>query len=226
MSYRISLSPLLALAALTSLALSVTTVSAQNSTPPVVPGTTVSSTAVPGSATQSPAQLTPGVADVLRLSQAQVGDDVIVSFIKSSGRSYGGMSASEIAYLHQQGVSDQVVTAMLNQPKQVPQAPPHTAQQTQVAPAPAPADVAPQLSASPTVTYSQPAAPSTVYVVPSSPTVDYGYYPSYGYYGYPYPALSFSFGFGGGYWGGHYYGHGGGYHGGGYYHGGGHGGHR
>jgi len=137
------------------------------------------------------------------------------------------MSASEIVYLHEQGVSDSVVNAMLNQAKQLTAAA-QTAQQASVTQATTEANAAtiaaqsPQAYVPPTVAPAQPAPASTVYVIPNSPTVvDYGYYPSYGYY---YPPVSLSFGFGGGYRGGYYYrggGHGGGYHGGGGHGGGG-----
>ncbi len=197
---------------------------AQDPTPPANRASNSTSPSV----SQPPVPLTLGVADVLNLSQSQVDDDVIVSYIKSSGRSYGGISASEILYLREQGVSDRVVTAMLDQSKQLAQGAAQTTPPTQVAPAPAPAEAiastAPNAPAyaPPPVTYTQPAPASTVYVIPDSPSiVSYGYYPGYypgyGYYG-CYPSVSFSFGFGGGY---HYYGGG---HGWGY-HGGGHGGH-
>ena len=215
--------------AITLLAFSVMTVAALDT------ATTPTATAA-GAANPTAPALSFGVPDVLKLSNAKVSDDTIVSYIEYSGRSYGALSAAEIVYLHEQGVSGRVVTAMLEQRKKwAPAAAP--------APQPAPAASAPQYQPAPApapVTYVQPAPASTVHVIPYTPRyVDYrdapayryyGYgYPYSGYYSYGYPAVSLSFGYYGGYRGGDYCGtgyrggafYGGGYYGGGHY-GGGH----
>jgi uncharacterized membrane protein YgcG len=186
----------------------------------------VAQTAAPSGG--APVQLSYGVPQVLQLSQAQVGDSTIVAYIQNSGTIYS-LNASEIVYMKQQGVSDAVITTMLNQRQRVAQSAAQTAP-----PAPAPATTSQLASAEtstavaqPTVTYVQPVPSSTVYVIPDTQTYQYynNYYPAYGYYpyygGWCYPAVSFSFGYGGGYHGGGY--HGGSYHGGYYggYHGGG-----
>ena len=182
------------LLALTGLVWSASTVLAQNSPVP---------------------QLAYGVPQVLQLVQAKVGDDTIIAYIKNSGNSYG-LSADQIIYLRQQGASDAVVTAMLQQP--------NPAAVAATAPIAAPATPAPQL-----VTSTAAVAPSVTYVQTVPATTYYYaqpyYYPGYAWYS---PvSLSFGWGWGGGWHGGGYYGgwHGGGYggwHGGGY--GGGHGG--
>ncbi len=173
-------------------------------------------------------KLSYGVADVLKLSQAKVSDDTIVSYIKNSGRAYSDLNASEIVYLHQQGVSDRVVNSMLDQRTTLTSSPAPTvtttaqtdssAQYQQPAAQPtATVATAPVVTAP--LVYTQPA--STVYVIhDNSPRlVDYGYYPYYpayrsSYYYYPYfPSVSFGFRFGGG---GHSSFHGGGFHGGGH----------
>jgi hypothetical protein len=217
MKHLISPKPLRAMALLGLCALSVMTLAAQDAAP-----TNTSSAAAP--APPTPPQLSFGVPDVLKLSNAKVNEDTIVSYIQYSGRSYGALSAAEIVYLHEQGVSDRVVTAMLEQRKKFTETAPQPAQQ-QPAVASAPQYV--QAPAPATVNNVQSAPASSVYVIPNSPRyVDYGYaYPPYGYYGYSYPwygyygysfPLSFSFGYYGGHHGGHY--HGGGYHGGGGHH--------
>lgn len=157
-----------------------------------------------------------GVEDVLKLSRAQVSDDVVLSYIRNAGTIYN-LSPQDIVYLRNQGVPDRIVNAMLDQRKRV----------TEVAAQPAPTQPSPAIPNAPTVPdayqappppdYTQVAPqaappPSTVYVVPS-PTVNPYYYPYYGYYGpyyYPYyrgyygPTLSFGFRFGGhGYGSGH-----------------------
>ena len=189
----------------------------------------------------APLQWSSGVSEILKLSRAGIGQETIVTYIASSGRTYN-LSAAEIVHLKEQGVTDAVLTAMLQQSQKP--------VKSGVAPAPA-AQVAPVTTTpnSPEAEASSPqyapaaAAPATTaYVVPGTAAYAYPYsyssYPYYyPYYGYSYPAVSFSFGFGGyygypyGHYGGWYGYHGGGYHGGGYhggggYHsGGGHGGH-
>jgi hypothetical protein len=216
MKTRIFPKPLLAIASLTALALSAMSVEAQDASTSTTTPNTVQTLA---SSQRSPVALSFGVPEILKLSRAQVSDDTIVAFIGNSGRTYN-LTASEIVYLHDQGVSERVITTMLIQRRKVEEAP---------APAAPPAPSAPATSAyapsSTTYVQTPPAyvPSSTVYVVPSSsPT--YTYYDSYpyygGYYGYNYPAVSLAFGFGS-YYGSGYYGRG--YHGGGYW-GGWHGG--
>jgi len=160
-------------------------------------------------------QLSYGVPQVLQLSQAKIGDNTIVAYIQNSGTIYS-LNAAEIVYLKQQGVSDAVITTMLNQRQQVTQAAAQTAPQapaTATTSQPGSAETSTAV-AQPTVTYVQPVPSSTVYVIPDTQTYNYNayyyqpyYYPYYG--GWYYPPVSFSFGFGGGYRGGW-----GGYHGG------------
>jgi hypothetical protein len=181
-------------------------------------------------AASPPVQLSSGVAEILKLGNARVGDEVIIAFIMNSGRVYH-LSASEILYLRGQGMSDQVLTAMLSAGQNVVVTPAQAAPQPVAQPAPTaptanwansnpqPAPAAPQFAPA----YDAAAAP--VYAQPSPvyayPAPSYGFYDSGPYY-WGYPALSFGIGFGGGYYGGGY--HGGGYHGGSYYGGGYHGG--
>jgi hypothetical protein len=164
----------------------------------------------------APVQLSYGVSQIIQLSKAKVSNDTIVNYIRNSGSSYG-LEASQIVYLKQQGVSDNVINTMLNQPRQVAPAAPQPAYST--------ASSTATVVAPPAVTYVQTAPAygpsSTVYVIPDTQTYQYYnnyYHPAYGYYpyygGWYYPPVSFSFGFGGGYRGGYY-------HGGGYYHRGG-----
>ena len=67
----------------------------------------------PASASETrPVQLSPGVPDILKLVSAQVSDGTITAFINNSGRTYH-LSVSEILYLREQGMSEQVLTSML-----------------------------------------------------------------------------------------------------------------
>jgi len=205
---------------------------AQNATP--APASTEA--AAPAASETRPVQLSPGVPDILKLVSARVSDGTITAFINNSGRTYH-LSVSEILYLREQGMSEQVLTSMLSAGQNVaaisaqaaPQPAPQPVQQlapqpattgptadwvnSSPQPAPAPTQYAPTYQAAAPV-YAQP-APVYTYPAPY-----YGYYDSWPYY-WGYPSVSFGFGFGRGYYGGY---HGGGYHGGGY-HGGGGGGH-
>ena len=163
------------------------------------------------SATPAAVQLSYGMPQVLQLAQAKVGDDTIVAYVKNSGTIYS-LNASQIVYLKQQGVSDQVITAMLNQRQNVTGT---AAPASSTAPQPNSSVDTSTAVAQPTVTY-QTVPSSTVYVMPDTQTYNYDayyyqpyYYP---YYAWPYPAVSFSFGFGHGFRGGGF--RGGGFHGG------------
>jgi hypothetical protein len=193
----------------------------------------------PATSDTAPVKLPYGVEDILKLTRAQVSEDVTLSFIHNSGTIYN-LSPSDIVYLRSQGVSDRVINTMLDQRKNVPAEAAAQAAQSAAAAmppspasqdvnAPAAAQAAPQyaptyVQPAPTYVEPQPASPpaSTLYVIPY-PSGGY-YYPSYypyygGYYGFYGPSVVFTYGYrSGGYYGyhGRYYG---GYHGG--YHGGG-----
>ena len=180
------------------------------------------------------AQLSPAVQEVLKLAHADVSDDTIVAYINSSGAVYN-LNASDIVYLRQQGVSNPVITAMLNA-RPTPNAPAVAQAAPPAAPVPAPPEGTTQppadaMQAAPIYDGSAYSAPAYSYAAP-------GYYGAAPYYwGYPGVSLGIGLGFGGYYggyygrpwggygWGGYPYYHGGGYHGGGYhggFHGGGH----
>jgi hypothetical protein len=113
-----------------------------------------------------------GVADIVKLAQAKMSDSVIISFMKYKGNSYS-LEADQIIYLRQQGVSDGVINAMLNQPR--------VSATPTVATAPTQVDV----PAQPTVTYVQ-SVPIASYSYYSEPVYYPVYSGSYCYYGWPY----------------------------------------
>jgi hypothetical protein len=204
---------MLATLAVAGLVVSATTSPAQNATAPTP------APAAPAPAVPPAPQLAYGVPQILQLAQAKISDDTIIAFIRNSGIGYG-LNASTIIYLRQQGLSDAVITAMLNQPgPAVAVALPSTPAPQPAYPAPAQAPVqtyAPATS-TPNVTYVE-AAPATTYVE-TAPATTYYYAPYYQpyYYSYPgyyYPPVSLSFGWGWG-WGGGWHG-GGGFRGGGF----------
>jgi hypothetical protein len=174
--------------------------SAETSSPKVAPA---------ANAGQTAPQVSYGMSQVLQLAHAKIGDSTIIAYIKNSGRVYS-LDASQIVYLKQQGLSDAVIAAMINQRSSA-----TAAEMQNTAPSNSTNANGGQTAAvvaPPASTYSS----STVYVVPDTQRYYYSpyYYPYYGYYWWPYPVVSFSFGYGGGYGGGYH----GGYHGGGGHH--------
>jgi hypothetical protein len=78
---------------------------------------TTNITVQPAAVATAPAPKLPdSVAQVVQLAQAKLGDDTIIAFIKNSSGNYA-LDAGQIVCLRQQGVSDAVITTMLNQPK-------------------------------------------------------------------------------------------------------------
>ncbi|HEX3623986.1 MAG TPA: hypothetical protein VH280_01025 [Verrucomicrobiae bacterium] len=183
------------------------------------PNTPVETTPAAPPAASGP-QLSSAESQVLQLSQAKISDGTIISYIQNSGTVYG-LDASQIVYLKQQGVSEGVINAMLNQRSAMAAA---AAQQQQQQPqqpqAPAPYDQ---------TAVAQPSSPppSTTYIVPDSQTV---YYDNWAapYWNYPAPAyyntwswgvpVYWGWGWHGGFHPGFHGGFGGGFHGGGGFH--------
>src|SRR5208282_4879674 len=58
-----------------------------------------------------PADLSPGLAEIIRLAQAHVGDGVILAYIQNSGQVYSP-SAEEILYLSDLGLPQNVIAAL------------------------------------------------------------------------------------------------------------------
>src|SRR4051794_3607641 len=53
-----------------------------------------------------------GVEDVVKLTKAQVGEEIILSYVQNSGTVYN-LTPHEIVYLRDQGVSNPVINAMV-----------------------------------------------------------------------------------------------------------------
>jgi len=135
----------------------------------------------------APAHLPYGVDDVVKLTRAKVGEDVIVSFVENSGIPYS-LRANDIVFLREQGVTDHVLSVMLAQKKAVANTAPAPAQPVQ--PPMVPSEY-PQYPQQPATDYTEPVSSS--YVIPYA-TAAYPYYSSYGYgYGYPYYYASFGY---------------------------------
>lgn len=186
---------------------------------PMFHDTAPSSDTTPATVTPAPT-LTPAMAQVLQLSQAKISDGTIVTYIENSGTIYG-LNASQIVYLKQQGVSEQVLNAMLNQRAMVAASAPPAAPENGTS--------NPQNAATASTTIAQPTtpAPSTVVVVPDTQTYSYDnwaypytypyYYPYYYSYGWPVGVYWGGWGWRGGWHGGYYGGWHGGFGGGGFH---------
>ncbi|HZM01765.1 MAG TPA: hypothetical protein VFC44_01975, partial [Candidatus Saccharimonadales bacterium] len=61
---------------------------------------------------QSASNLSPQLQEVVKLTQAHMSDDVILAYIHNSGAAYS-LSADNILYLNNQGVSQPVLSALL-----------------------------------------------------------------------------------------------------------------
>src|SRR6267154_4412620 len=60
-----------------------------------------------------PSNLSAGVAEVMRLAEAGTSEDVVLAYIQNAGASFS-LTADQILYLRDNGVSSAVITAMLN----------------------------------------------------------------------------------------------------------------
>ncbi len=145
---------------------------------------------------RTPAKLPYGVEDVLKLTKAQVSEDIIINFIHNSGTVYA-LGAQEIVYLKQEGVTDRVLNAMLEQHKRVGDVAAAQAAAAQAAASQAAAQAAAQAAQAQSYAdaqnYNNYNSGSSTYVIPYSDSY-YGYYQPYGYYS-PYYSYSYSYPF-------------------------------
>lgn len=119
-----------------------------------------------------PADFSPGLQQIVNLSKAGLSDDFIHTYITNSGRSYS-LSVEDIIYLHQQGVSENVIQALLQPP---------SAANANVGSA-SPAPVAPPVpAAAPAAPAPSAPAPDPSQVAPAPDTVDTSTPPTLGYY--------------------------------------------
>src|SRR5262245_24221544 len=62
--------------------------------------------------TTAPTNISPAVAEVIRLAESGVGDDVVLAYIQNSQTTFD-LRADDVLYLRDVGVSSAVITAML-----------------------------------------------------------------------------------------------------------------
>jgi len=118
--------------------------------PPPAP---LSAEGVPVAPVQSlPADLSPGLDEIVKLSQANVGDEVILAYVKKSGSGYN-VTANDILYLNDIGVSQTVLNALIQSRSSAPVAAPPPPPPVEQAPPPPVVEVVPPPPADVTVDY-------------------------------------------------------------------------
>lgn len=150
---------------------------------PVVEPPAIADEAPPLKAVIPPADLSPGLPEVIQLAQSAVGDEVLLAYIEKSERSFNP-TVDEIVYLKDIGLSEAVIAALVratDESNAVPQSPPIPAQNNNVfqAPAPAPEANRPSLVDAAAPSYSVAAEPSYTEVAPApSQQVNISYFES------------------------------------------------
>jgi len=117
-----------------------------------------------GSDATPTANLSPALQEVVKLAQAHLGDDVILAYIKNSGASYT-LSADDILYLKGQGVSQNVISVLLQKGSAGTPAAPASVDSAPPPPPPQPEAPAPS---APTTVASTPAPPPSSAVPPAA----------------------------------------------------------
>jgi len=83
--------------------------------PPALPAVSPADVAIePVGAPESPANLSPGLVEIIRLAQAHVDENVMLAFIHNSSQTYSP-TADEILYLSDLGLSQTVIAALFRQ---------------------------------------------------------------------------------------------------------------
>jgi len=129
-------------------------------TSPLAPQSVSSSQSSAPAVEAVPATLSPGITEVAKLYQSNVGEEILLAYINNYGPAFNA-TADEILYLNDLGVSDNVVTAVIKHqgnPNAQAVAVAQPEPQPEPAPAPAPAATAPLV---PQESVAQP-APVTV----------------------------------------------------------------
>jgi hypothetical protein len=183
---------------------------ATDSPPPATSGVTPGPVAqVPSAPSLTPPALAPNAAEVVKLSGAGVGEEVIIAYVQNCQSPFN-LSADAILRLKDAGVTSPVISAMLTHDSSLRNQNPPTSYAASQQPQPVAPDLVPADQAPP---------PVPDQVIPVAPGPDYYWIPGYWGWNSGWIWIGGRWGFRGGYgWGGRgWYGHGGwgGYHGGG-----------
>ena len=105
------------------------------------------------------ANLSPDLQQIVKLAQAHMSDDVILSFVKGTGKTYT-LSADDMVYLSSQGVSQAVLSLLMQPQGAAPGIPPVSAPPASVPPAYAPGPAAAPVYPAPAPAPAYPTAPA------------------------------------------------------------------
>ncbi len=126
------------------------------------------STATVDCLAQTASNLPPAVQDVVKLVKANLGEEVVLAHIRNTGGHYS-LSADQIIYLHDQGVTQSEITELLNTGSGSPNtAPPSVPATTPSIPAPAPVP-APTSAPAPSPQYAPAPVVPPAPVAPAAP---------------------------------------------------------
>src|SRR5882724_3637478 len=102
------------------------------------PPTSIPAAPGPGqTAAPAPTAVSPAAAEVLRLAESGVAEDIVMAYIQNSPATFN-LSADQILYVRDLGLSSQVITAMLNRDAALASQPQPSQPATEPEPAPAP----------------------------------------------------------------------------------------
>jgi len=145
-----------------------------NTTPiPVATSTVAAKEKDEASAPMLPEDLSPGMAEIIKLAQAHVSDEVLLAYIKNSSMQYAP-SADEIVYLSDLGISDNVMTELIQHGKSVGEIAKNSAPAQSIASSPAPAANPPAPSYTVAAEAPAPEVPAPA-APPQQVTVNYFY---------------------------------------------------
>jgi hypothetical protein len=114
----------------------------------------------------APANFSPGVAEVVKLAQSSIGEDVVVAYVKNAQARYN-LSANDIVALKNAGLSSPVISAMLNHDQSLRNQPAPASYEQKVY-APAPANPPSAIPNAPTVSPAPTVPPAPTVAAPSS----------------------------------------------------------
>src|SRR5882724_1432694 len=100
---------------------------ASNNGPVVITANAATRTSEPApEIVTAPAKLSPGLEEIAQLAQAGVGDDVLLAYVENSPTSYK-LEVDEILYLHDLGISAEVISALVRHGQSSPEPAPSLA---------------------------------------------------------------------------------------------------
>src|SRR5439155_6845430 len=102
------------------------------------PATSLPGAPAPGQpVSPAPTAVSPAVAEVIRLAESGVAEDVVMAYVQNSPAGFN-LSADQILYVRDLGLSSRVITAMLNRDAALRSQPPPSQPAPEPEPAPAP----------------------------------------------------------------------------------------